>query len=74
MTVIAFDPFAKQAPAGVTLTTLKDVLSKSHVVSLNCPLTDDNRHMINRATIAADARRRDPGEHRAAAAWSTTRR
>jgi D-3-phosphoglycerate dehydrogenase len=53
MTVIAFDPFAKQAPAGVTLTTLLDVLAKSHVVSLNCPLTEDNRHMINRATIAA---------------------
>jgi D-3-phosphoglycerate dehydrogenase len=53
MAVNAFDPFAKQAPAGVTLTTLLDVLAKSHVVSLNCPLTDDNRHMINRATIAA---------------------
>lgn len=53
MTVLAFDPFAKQAPAGVTLTTLLDVLSQSHVVSLNCPLTDDNRHLINRATIAS---------------------
>jgi D-3-phosphoglycerate dehydrogenase len=53
MAVIAFDPFAKQAPAGVSLATLPDVLSRSHVVSLNCPLTEDNRHMINRATIAS---------------------
>jgi D-3-phosphoglycerate dehydrogenase len=52
MTVIAFDPFAQQAPAGVKLTTLAEVLSGAHVVSLNCPLTDENRHMINRATIA----------------------
>jgi D-3-phosphoglycerate dehydrogenase len=51
MTVIAFDPFAKQAPSGVQLVALNDLLSRSHVVSLNCPLTDDNRHMINRDTI-----------------------
>ena len=53
MTVLAFDPFTQQVPPGVTLTSLQDVLSKSHVVSLNCPLTEDNRHMINRATLAS---------------------
>jgi D-3-phosphoglycerate dehydrogenase len=53
MSVIAFDPFAKQSPAGVRLASLADVLSQSHVVSLNCPLTDDNRHLINRTTIAS---------------------
>jgi D-3-phosphoglycerate dehydrogenase len=53
MDVIAFDPFVQQSPAGVTLTAMETVLSTSHVVSLNCPLTDGNRHMINRATIAA---------------------
>jgi D-3-phosphoglycerate dehydrogenase len=52
MTVNAFDPFAMQAPSGVRLTTLDEVLSGSNVVSLNCPLTDENRHMINRQTIA----------------------
>jgi len=52
MTVIAYDPFAKQAPTGVRLTTLPEVLG-AHVVSLNCPLTDENRHMINRASIAS---------------------
>jgi D-3-phosphoglycerate dehydrogenase len=53
MDVVAFDPFAQQSLAGVTLTTLEAVLSAAHVVSLNCPLTDGNRHMINRTTIAA---------------------
>jgi D-3-phosphoglycerate dehydrogenase len=53
MKVLAFDPFAKDAPQGVTLVPLVRVLAESHVVSLNCPLTDENRHMINHATIAA---------------------
>lgn len=53
MKVLAFDPFAKTSPEGVALVPLMRVLAESHVISLNCPLTDDNRHMINRATIAA---------------------
>ena len=53
MTVIAFDPFAKQSPAGVSLVPLAELYSRSHVVSLNCPLTEDNRHMINRESLAA---------------------
>lgn len=52
MSVLAFDPFAKDPPDGVSLVSLDDVLARSHVVSLNCPLTDENRHMINRATLA----------------------
>lgn len=53
MQVIARDPFATQAPAGVTLVSLDDLFSRSHVLSLNCPLTDDNRHLVNRKTLAA---------------------
>lgn len=52
MDVLAFDPFAKEAPAGVTLVAMDDLLRRSHVVSLNCPLTEDNRGMINRASLA----------------------
>ncbi len=52
MQVLAFDPFAKAAPAGVELVDLDRLLEASLVVSLNCPLTDDNRQMINRATLA----------------------
>lgn len=52
MQVLAFDPFAKAAPEGVTLVDLAQLLARSHVVSLNCPLTEENRHMINRETLA----------------------
>ncbi len=50
MRVTAFDPFVKEAPAGVELAPLAEVLARSLVLSLNCPLTDENRHMINRAS------------------------
>ena len=52
MHVIAFDPYASKAPAGVTIADLDTVVSLSHVLSLNCPLTDENRGMINRASLA----------------------
>lgn len=52
MNVIAYDPYAKTAPAGVTLGGLDDLYRKAHVVSLHCPLTADNRNMINRDSIA----------------------
>ena len=52
MKVLAFDPFAKEPPGGVALSPLETVLGEGHVVSLNCPLTDDNKHLINRASIA----------------------
>jgi len=52
MEVLAFDPYAKQAPAGVTLVALDDLLARSLVVSLNCPLTADNRGLINRGSLA----------------------
>lgn len=52
MEVVAFDPFVKEAPAGVELAPLADVLARSLVLSLNCPLTDENRHMINRRSLA----------------------
>jgi D-3-phosphoglycerate dehydrogenase len=52
MDVIAFDPFIKQAPPGVKLCALQTVLAESDVVSLHCPLTADNRNMINGETLA----------------------
>ena len=52
MHVIAYDPYASKAPAGVTLADLATVVSQSEVLSLNCPLTDENRNMIDRDTLA----------------------
>lgn len=53
MRVIAFDPYAKTLPAGVTLVSdLPQLYKESDVVSLHCPLTDENRGMLNRETLA----------------------
>ncbi|WP_423194260.1 NAD(P)-dependent oxidoreductase [Cupriavidus sp. H18C2] len=53
MLVIAFDPYAKTVPDGVTrVDDLHDLYRQSDVVSLHCPLTDENRGMLNRDTLA----------------------
>jgi len=52
MRVIAFDPYAKTVPQGVTLVDLPQIYREADVVSLHCPLTDDNRGMLNRETLA----------------------
>jgi len=52
MQVLAYDPYAKEAPAGVQLVELDTVLAQSDVLSLHCPLTDDNKHMINATSLA----------------------
>lgn len=51
--VIAYDLVvnAEMVAAGVTYMPLNDLLAKSHIVSLHCPLTDDTRHMINEKTL-----------------------
>jgi Phosphoglycerate dehydrogenase and related dehydrogenases len=50
MKVVAYDPNVGTAPDGVHLDSLDAVLG-AHVVSLHCPLTADNRQMINRDTL-----------------------
>jgi len=52
MHVVAFDPFVKEAPAGVKLVTLDELFASADVVSLHCPLTDENRKMINGDTLS----------------------
>ncbi len=37
---------------GVKFTTLEDVLKNSDFVSLNCPLTEKTKHLINKETLA----------------------
>lgn len=51
MSVIAFDPYAKEAPAGVKLVSLGELYGQSDVVSLHCPLTAENRKMLNRDAL-----------------------
>ncbi|HET9653392.1 MAG TPA: hydroxyacid dehydrogenase [Usitatibacter sp.] len=52
MKVLAFDPFARTIPSEVTLVPLERLFAESHMVSLNCPLTDGTRHLVNRDSIA----------------------
>ena len=48
--VLGHDPYAA-APAGVRLTSLEDLLAKSHLVTLHAPLTAETRHLIRADTI-----------------------
>ncbi|NLP60192.1 NAD(P)-dependent oxidoreductase [Paraburkholderia sacchari] len=52
MQVLAFDPYAKEVPAGVKRVSLDELYAASDVVSLHCPLTAENRKMLNRDTLA----------------------
>ncbi|PLR29444.1 hydroxyacid dehydrogenase [Chimaeribacter arupi] len=53
MRVIACDPYAGEFPAGCdAVSTLDELLAQADVVSLHCPLTEDNREMINAGTLA----------------------
>ena len=52
MRVIAYDPYAASAPAGVELLPLAEVIAGADVLSLHCPLTKDNASMLNAGTLA----------------------
>ena len=52
--VLAFDPVISETcrSLGVNYTTLDDLLTRSDIVTLHCPLTPENRHVINREALA----------------------
>lgn len=52
MRVIGFDPFAKNLPDYVQSVPLDTIWRESDAVSLHCPLTDENRGMLNTGTLA----------------------
>ncbi len=52
MNVLAYDPFRKVAPAGVTLCGLDELVAAADVVSLHCPLTPENRNLFGREMFA----------------------
>lgn len=56
MRVLVHDPGPDQAwaeKAGVELVALDRIYRDADVITLHCPLTPDNRHMINRQSLAA---------------------
>ena len=53
MSVIGFDPFAGELPGYVKRVELDAIWRESDAISLHCPLTPENRGMVNAATLAA---------------------
>ena len=51
MNVIAYDKFPAK-DSGIEYVTLEELWNRADIISLHCPLTDENRHMINASTIA----------------------
>lgn len=52
MRVIGFDPYARDLPEYIASVPLDAIWREADVVSLHCPLTDENRGMVNAATLA----------------------
>lgn len=52
--VLAFDPLPNEKcrSLGVGYAALEEILSASDIVTLHCPLTAENRHMIDAAALA----------------------
>ncbi|MEY2952834.1 MAG: hypothetical protein RLZZ401_921 [Pseudomonadota bacterium] len=52
MRVIGFDPFAKSLPTSIQPVDLATLWREADAVSLHCPLTDENRNLLNADTLA----------------------
>lgn len=53
MSVIAHDPFMKEAPDGSELVSFETLLERADVICLCCNLTADNYHLLNAEAFAA---------------------
>ena len=51
MNVIAYDLFPAKG-SGIEYVSLDELLERSDIISLHCPLTDETRHMIDSGAIA----------------------
>lgn len=51
MRVIAYDKFPAK-DSGIEYVTLDELWERSDIISFHCPLTDENRHMVNAENIA----------------------
>ncbi|MBO4459087.1 MAG: 2-hydroxyacid dehydrogenase [Clostridiales bacterium] len=51
MNVIAYDKFPAEG-SGIEYVSLDELWERSDIISFHCPLTDENRHMVNADSIA----------------------
>ncbi|APW39656.1 3-phosphoglycerate dehydrogenase [Rhodoferax koreense] len=52
MRVIGFDPFAKELPDYIERVELPAIWERADAISLHCPLTEENRGLLNAKTLA----------------------
>ena len=52
--LLCFDPYpnAELLVLGARYVSLPELLAESHIISLHCPLTADNKHLINATSLA----------------------
>ncbi len=50
--VLVFDPYVREVADTEELVALAELLGRSDIVSLHCPLTDETRNMVNASTLA----------------------
>lgn len=50
MNIIAYDKFPA-ADSGIEYVSLEELWERSDIISLHCPLTEENKHMINAETM-----------------------
>lgn len=50
MNVIAYDKFPAQG-SGINYVSLDEIFEKSDIISLHCPLTEETKHLIDKASI-----------------------
>jgi D-3-phosphoglycerate dehydrogenase / 2-oxoglutarate reductase len=52
MNVLGFDPYAKELPSFVRPADLDTLWKEADVISLHCPLTEENRNLLDAQTLA----------------------
>ncbi|HLY38504.1 MAG TPA: NAD(P)-dependent oxidoreductase [Candidatus Binatia bacterium] len=50
--ILAYDPYVREAPPGVELVELDDLLRAADFVSLHAPVTDETRNLVSRERLA----------------------
>jgi D-3-phosphoglycerate dehydrogenase len=52
MRILVFDPFVKDAPEGVELVDLKNLMAQSDFITVHARLTPESRHVVNAEMLA----------------------